>query len=237
MRGARRIGVGLAVCALAGSAGAAPARAGRLIVTGHDVDLHCSGSADPARQSCHYMKVAVDYVRAGSAKPVLVLDKGAGEVSAALDRAYGAGVVPRQVVDPATPAFAGLALSPSSFSAIIVASDAGCGGCDLNLGGTTADSDAINARTADVATFFNGGGGVLALTGATHADGDPGDGPDVFYNFVPIPVGGVAVSPPFSLTDDGRALGLLDPPADPGRATSTAAPPTTRSRFRRQGAR
>jgi hypothetical protein len=185
----------------------APAFAGRLIVTGHDADLHCTGG-----QQCHFMKVAVDYVRNGApnpSKPVLVLDRGTLKAVAALDATFGAGVVPRAVVDPRT-GFAGAALDTSTYSAIIVASDLTCGGCDLNDFGATPDSDAINARAADIAKFFNAGGGIFAMAGASHGDGNPATGPDTYYSFVPITVGGLAVSAPFTLTSAGRALGFTD---------------------------
>jgi len=189
-------------------AAAAPAQAGRAIVTGHDADLHCSGASGPTDSQCHYIKIAVDYIRAGSTKPVLVFDRGSLEVGKALDIAFGVGVVPRVVVDPRSPAFASTAFKTSDFSAIIVASDTTCGGCDLNDYGATPDSDAINARAADIATFFNDGGGILALAGGNHGDGAAAD--DVYYKFLPISVGGVAVASPFTLTPEGKALGFTD---------------------------
>jgi hypothetical protein len=187
---------------------AAPAYAGRLLVTGHDADLHCT-AGEP---QCHFVKVAVDYVRAGApnpSKPVLVLDRSPNKMAAALDLAFGAGVVPRTVVDPRS-GFAGVSLTTSNYSAILVASDTTCGGCDLNDFGATPDSDAINARAADIAAFFNAGGGVYANSGARHGDGDAATGPDTYYSFLPIPVGGVAVASPFALTAAGRALGITD---------------------------
>jgi hypothetical protein len=98
------------------------------------------------------------------------------------------------------------------WSAIIIASDTNCGGCDLNsTDGTHLDSDAINARTSDIAGFFNAGGGLLYEAGATNAfDADGVDGKDVYYASVPVPVGGQAVSPPFTVTSDGAALGITD---------------------------
>lgn len=98
------------------------------------------------------------------------------------------------------------------FSAIIVASDTNCGGCDLNnTDGTHLDSDAINARTSDIQSFFNAGGGLLYLAGATDAyDADGVMGRDVYYASVPVPVGGQPVSPPFTVTPDGMSLGITD---------------------------
>src|SRR3954468_3759481 len=112
----RRLLVVAALAALASLLVTAPAMAGRLVATGHDADLHCSGSA---KQQCHYVNVAVTWIRAAAPdpnKPVLVLDNGT-EVGTALDNAFGPGAVPRTVVDPATPAFASTPLSPANFSA------------------------------------------------------------------------------------------------------------------------
>jgi hypothetical protein len=144
------------------------------------------------------------------------------------------------VVDPA--AFATKPLNTATYSAIAIASDSSCGGCDLNASGGTEDSDLINARSAEIQAFFNAGGGLLYLAGALHGDGDPSTGPDSYYSSVPLPASGKPVSPPFTLTDVGKALGLTDddanccathnsfsfPPAGSGlqvAETDSAAPP------------
>ena len=191
----------------------APAHAGRLIVTGHDAELHCV-SAGP---QCHFVEVAVRYVRGGAPNPglpVLVLDNGGLQMAQALDDAFGVGAVPRVVVDPRSPEFAGTPIDTGRYSAILIASDQTCGGCDLNFpvfeGSETPDSDAINARSADIGAFFNAGGGIFAASGAAHGDGDPATGPDTYYSFLPLPLGGAAVAPPFTLTEAGRAIGFED---------------------------
>ena len=208
--------VRLSLAGIAVLLAAAPtALAGRVIVTGHDADLHCVGG-----QQCHYINVAVSFVRAGApdpSKPVLVLDRGALQVVTALDRAFPAGSVAREVVEPRSPAFASVTLSTSKYSAIIVASDTTCGGCDLNEYGSTPDSDAINARKGDIEKFFNSGGGILAFSGASHGGNDSNLADDVYYNFLPLPVGAAAVSPPFKLTPLGSSLGFLDDPSAPER--------------------
>ncbi|MBA3263591.1 MAG: hypothetical protein H0T69_14190 [Thermoleophilaceae bacterium] len=189
------------------------ASAGRLLVTGHDADLHCSGGSQ-----CHYVQTAVNYVRAGApdpTKPVLVLDRLDLDFVVALDTAFGAGAVPRVVMDPRSAQFAAAPLTTSRYSAILIASDINCGGCDLNEGDSTPDSDAIAARGADIAAFFNAGGGVYANSGATHGDGDPASGTDNYYSFLPLPVGGKTVAPPFCLTPVGASLGLEDPSGCP----------------------
>ncbi len=191
---------------------AAPASAGRLLLTGHDADLHCSGGSQ-----CHFVKVAVQHVRGGApdpSKPVLVLDRDDLDLVRALDAAFGTGVVPRVVMDPRSAAFAGESLTTAKYSAILVASDTTCGGCDLNEpipgGSQTPDSDAINRRKDAIATFFNAGGGLYANAGASHGDGDATNGPDTYYSFVPAAVGGKTVQPPFCLTGVGISLGLQD---------------------------
>jgi hypothetical protein len=191
----------------------ASASAGRMLVTGHDADFHCTGG-----EQCHFVQVATNWVRGGApdpSKPVLVLDSSDLDFPRSLDNTFGAGGIPSVVMDPKSPEFAAEPLTTDRYSAILVASDWTCGGCDLNLnnGGDpnlTPDSDAINGRTADIQAFFNAGGGVYANAGADHADGDPSDGPDNFYNFLPIPATGVAVTNPFCLTDAGIALGFED---------------------------
>jgi hypothetical protein len=182
---------------------AMPAQAlgGRLIATGHDADSHCSGY-DGAGQ-CHFVQVAVAYVRGGApvpSRPLLVLDCSAGgNVSRALVNAAVPGG-PHQVVCPTTnlPAFATLRLTTASFSAILV----GSSGDALSL----TDTAAINSRKGDFASFFNQGGGILAFAGDFNGD-DPAD---PYYQFVPIGVGGKQVSSPFRLTPQGQALGFQD---------------------------
>jgi hypothetical protein len=192
---------------------ASPASAGRLVITGHDADLHCS-SGEP---QCHFVQTAVNWVRAGApdpSKPVLVLDRDDLDLVRALDAAFGAGVVPRDVVDPRS-GFAGASLSTDSYSAILIASDITCGGCDLNEFDSTPDSDAINARQAEIAAFFNAGGGVYANAGASHGDGNADTGADTYYSFLPIPVGGSPVTGPFCLTPIGASIGFEDPAGCP----------------------
>src|SRR4051812_23139647 len=201
---------------LAGLLTAAPAMAGRLVATGHDADLHCSGGGD---KQCHYVNVAVSWGRAAApdpSKPVLVLDNG-NEGANALDKAFGAGAVPRTVVDPATAAFAMTPINTSTFSAIIVASDTTCGGCDLNTSSPTPQSDAIFGRAGDIASFFNAGGGIVALAGANHGGGDS-TANNNYYKFGPLPVGGAPVSAPFTLTSVGTSLGFTDDPPDKNKS-------------------
>ena len=195
--------------------------AGRVLVTGHDADLHCAGGGG---QQCHFVRVAVDYVRAAApdpTKPVLILDHDPSGstppqylMEGSLDLAYGGSGPPRTVIDPRSSQFALTPLSTDNWSAILVASDESCGGCDLNSFDGAPDSEAINARAGEIADFFNRGGGLFFASGASRGDGDP-DLPDTYYGAVPLPLGGAQVAAPFALTDEGRALGFIDDPNDP----------------------
>src|SRR4051812_46385899 len=143
------------------------ANAGRLLETGHDIDFHCAIST----QQCNFVKRAVAWARAGApnpSKPVLVFDKGgAPDVPAAINKAFGTGVVPMQVVDPAAITPTSPNISTANYSAIVVASDITCSGCDLNgfpVGGAaqTPDSTKIYSRVQNIADFFDAGGGIVA---------------------------------------------------------------------------
>jgi hypothetical protein len=176
---------------------------GRLVATGHDADSHCAGYDNVGQ--CHFVQVAVGYVRAGApnpSAPLLVIDcSSIGIVSTALANAgVGGGT---SVVCPSAnvAAFNAIRLVTSAFSAIVV----GSSGDAVDLGGT-ADSAALSARRNDVAAFFNQGGGIFALSGGSNGD----DPTDPYYQFVPIGIGGKQVAPPFRLTAEGQALGFHD---------------------------
>jgi hypothetical protein len=185
-----------------GAAAPAPAAyaasGGNFVATGHDMDLHCAfGTTD----ECAYFKIVVDQVRNGSTLPILAIDQGT-EVQSGL---LAAGYSPASIVtvDPTSSAFATTAFVDGSgnplYSAIITASDSSCGGCD----NTPTGEAAINARSADFATFFNAGGGILALAGA--------DNFATYYNFVPLTgLAGTATTGPYAPTATGAGLGVTD---------------------------
>jgi hypothetical protein len=174
---------------------------GNLWVTGHDADYHCTNDA----LQCHYMQVAVNFVMNNSTLPVLALDHGS-QVATAISSAFGGSGPTVTTVDPRT-GFAGLPLVSSRgvplYSAIVIASDITCGGCDNNDAfQSTPDSDAINLRASDIKTFFDAGGGILALAGAENIA--------VFYNFLPIQAIGTTTTSPYTLTSLGLSLGLVE---------------------------
>jgi hypothetical protein len=206
-----RAGAALTAALAIAAVGAAPASAGRIIATGHDADLHCSGFS---HGQCHWIKVAVTYVRADApdpSKPVLILDNNGLEFQKAVNDpgAFGPGGIPNVVMDPSSAQFMSAPIDTATYSAILVASDSSCGGCDLNKT-TTGDSAAINARAGAIAAFFNAGGGIIALAGASHGGGNPSTPDNTYYGFVPLPVGGQPVSEPFTLTATGKSIGWTD---------------------------
>jgi hypothetical protein len=178
------------------------------IATGHDMDFHC-GFGDT--EECEYLKIVVNQVRAGSTKPILALDEGGtssstseiAEVPTALVDAGFTGEGEVTTVNPANATefnaveFVDKEGHPN-YSAIITASDEGCGGCDNNEAG----ENNINARAKDFETFFDAGGGILALAGATRFE--------TYYNFVPLKIGATFVSPPFTVTPFGASLGITE---------------------------
>jgi hypothetical protein len=188
-----------AALGLAGIAFSAPASAAtgaNFVATGHDMDLHCT---DGSTDECAYLKIVLDTVRNGSTLPILALDHGT-QVPTAIGTLSGEPSVTTVDPDDATTFNATKFVNSSGkplFSAIVVASDSSCGGCD----NTTTSITNINARSADFKAFFNGGGGILALAGAADRD--------TYYNFVPLGgITGVAVTNPFTVTAQGTTLGI-----------------------------
>jgi streptogramin lyase len=202
-----------------------PLGPGNLWVTGHNADFYCATAVSSPPPQCHYLKVAVEFVMSGlqlpATLPLLVLDHNS-QVVKALHLAFGPSGPPIVKVDPRDSKQFSQKKLPlvdaqgnPRFSAIILASDITCGSggpppfCDNNTFTSTPDSDAINARASDIATFFKAGGGILALAGAHHIS--------VYYQFLPVVVPPTSVSPSngsaggFRLTTLGTELGLVDP--------------------------
>jgi hypothetical protein len=124
--------------------------------------------------------------------------------------------VPYQVVDPRSPGFATLPLDVGAYSAILIASSKDEASDptpqDLNDLGSTPDTDAINARAADIEAFFNAGGGLQVMSGGAAARANS----RAYYGFLKITRGGHAVAPPFTLQPMGRNIGWQDAGAFPG---------------------
>lgn len=179
----------------------APALAGRLIVTGHDADRRCA----LLDQQCGFLKASLKYVRAtapGPKKPVLVLDRGTKQLAAAIRKAWSSSYSytgPKvKVIDPRSSAFGKLKIDITRFSAVAIASDSSCGGCDLEA----ADATAIWKRKRVLQAFLSNGGGIYAGAGGSNAAS--------YYRFMPIPAVGPASEGPFELTRYGRRIGFKD---------------------------
>lgn len=200
----------LLLTALAGAgihiARAHAATGGNFFATGHDLDHHCAFGHQT--DSCDYLKVLVDKARNGSTLPILALDQFT-ELQTSLTGLYGAAHVVRVDPSDATAFNATRFVGPTGtplYSAIVTASDNTCNGCDNTLVGESN----INARSADFAAFYNAGGGIVALTGATHYA--------TYYNFVPfiglagadLPCNNSTGDTCFAVTPAGAALGVTN---------------------------
>jgi hypothetical protein len=172
---------------------------GNIVVTGHDDDFHYnfgpgSGNSGDAGKQIAAMAA---FARASSATPslpVLVFDHGT-QLSTALT---GLGIANTRV-DPDLAVPTSALINPAVYSAVAVASDLTCGGCDNDQ--TSANN--LQAAAAAFQSFNNAGGGIFAFAGAIRSN---------YYSFIPglttvIPFG----SPPDSgyiATAAGLAAGI-----------------------------
>jgi hypothetical protein len=220
---------------------AASAQAGsRELVNGYDNEYHCTSGNDAAAGNCLYFNTMIPWIRGGApdpTKPVLVLDRNGTtdpdcatacnnadsahsiELDNALTLEFGPGGIAKQLVDPRSAEFAALPLDVAHYSAIVVASDVNCGGCDLNNPVSQPDSDAIKARAGEILNFFRNGGGVMAFSGGgfseealTSTRGGSGtpERCNNYYAFLPLaaqcgPGGGSVTTTPA-----GNGIGLVD---------------------------
>jgi hypothetical protein len=175
---------------VAGLAAVAPAHAGgNIFLTGHDADLHMAGGSASAQTA---LTGELAFVRNGSTLPVLTFDAGT-QLTSDLTT-LGISFVN---VNPSGPIVDSV-FNHSLYSAMIVASDVNCGGCDntdANLANIATHTTAINA-------FFNAGGGILGLAGASDVNA---------YAYVPAAAANGGGSPPpsgFVETALGTSLGL-----------------------------
>ena len=183
--------------------GADAAYAGNIVLTGHDNDYHWNFGANPGNGGPAGLALGAElgFVRAGStnsALPVLVIDtslhSGVLELGNAATSLLGAA----NVVVKAPTAITAADFNPATYSAFAVASELGCGGCDL----TPAEVALVTAQSAAIADFLNAGGGILGLTG----DGDP-----LAYAYVPASASNPGGSPPstgYVQTAFGASLSL-----------------------------
>ena len=197
----KRLTVAMAAAGVMGLAG--PAGAGSIFLTGHDNDFHFNfgpgpGAGGPAGLA---MAAALAMVRDGSPLRVLTFDAG----TELTNLMTGLGVSFFNV----NPTVAGLAAAGGAalfdhtiYSAFVVASVTTCFGCDNPVGTGTN----IAFYEPAIVNFFNAGGGILGLAGAT----DPNA-----YAYVPESATNAGGSPPTSgyfATPFG--MSLLIPPVN-----------------------
>lgn len=164
--------------------------AGRIVLTGHDDDFHQSAAATAA------MTAFLTYVRATAPTPTLpVLTFDHGSETTSFMTALG---IPFTNVDPNVGVPAASNFDVTKFSAMVVASDTTCGGCDND---STSSTNLAGAKTA-IAAFFDAGGGIIAQAGASNTS---------YYSFLPASAnnpGTVDCSTCFTQTAAGAAAGL-----------------------------
>ena len=181
---------GVSFAALGLTGWVSSAHAGDIILTGHDNDYHCS--VGNAGNACGALGAELNYVRAGSSLPVLVIDDGS-ELTSSFGDLPGSSIPFTAVTVNAVTASM---FNHSKYSAFAVASVTSCGGCDNPVG----SGSALAKFSTSVASFFDAGGGILGLAGAT----DPSA-----YSYVPDSAGNptpIFSSSGFVETSTGSAI-------------------------------
>jgi hypothetical protein len=189
------------------------ASAGSVFVTGHDPDFHSQSGPNQAGAQ-HVIQLGLAFVRNGNTAPILLIESNTNNNSLGdhidsepglVASGYTAGnTAGNHYVKVNATDFATTDLS--LFSAIFVPSD---------HGGTLTGDDlqALDARTADILNYVNGGGGLMALAeDGFHTAPTSGPAPELF-GFLPF----LATSAPVGEFENGNtdtpfglSLGLLN---------------------------
>lgn len=188
-------------------AGAGSASAGNVFLTGHDPDFHAQGQVSGQDQ----LNVALKYVtgntyKDGATKFLWVesnlLPDGNHRVG--YDGLGFIGVTAANVDRVDAAGFATVNLS--NYSAIVVAS---------TFGGmlTSAEINAMIARSGDIASFINSGRGLAAFAECFQTSACIGSNtvvPTTPFGYLPITVTSVDTIAPYTVTPFGISLGLTD---------------------------
>lgn len=175
---------------------ATPAKAGNIVLTGHDNDYH--QSVDAIAQAA----ASIKFIRNGSLLPLLTFDSGTQLTSLLTSLGIAFTNVNPGIAASVTDALFNAAV----YSGFAVASEQSCGGCD----NTSAGVANIATHSTAIQSFFNAGGGIYGLT----AGFDP-----LGYAYVPQTAsnpGGSPSSTGHVQTAAGLSLGI---PAVNGDAT------------------
>lgn len=198
----RFLGAALSVAGLT-----APAVAGPVFLTGHDPDFHAQGSAGAQ----DLLRAGLSFATGGTyntpGHKFLWVESNLPVIGGHLFGENGLiaiGLTPGVNFDQVNAA--GLAgVNFSNYSAIGIASD---------FGGmlTSAEIDALIARSADIKSFINGGGGLFAAAecgvGFSNCDSSLVTPSTKLYGFLPVTVTSTATTAPYSVTPFGASLGL-----------------------------
>jgi len=217
--------VGVLVTILAGALGlCAPASsiAGSVFVTGHDPDYHSiegnvnsSGDEGNTSGAQHIIQRALEFTRNDNTAPILFIQTDTSNLALPFNDHLDSedGLISSGFTAASTPGNHYVRVNATEFatinlllfSAIFVASD---------HGGTLAGNDlqAINARTADILSYINGGGGLVALAeDGFRQPASVGPQPATF-GFLPFLVTAVPLGEEEegnTLTPFGESLGLV----------------------------
>jgi hypothetical protein len=200
-----------------GLAGARPADAGSIFLTGHDPDFHASLGGNTAG-AANINTTAINFIRDPGFNPFTAIAPKFLFVQSNIAPPSGhtvgkAGIIASGYTegvdfdqhDASTLAAALTQLGqPGGYCAIVVASD---------FGGilTQAELNILNSNQAAIATFLNAGGGLYAMAESNLGSGlTPGGG---HYAYIPTVVSSAAVNQSevgFSVTAFGASLGLTN---------------------------
>ena len=175
---------------------------GNIVITGHDDDFHAAGCASSTLAKTQ-LNAMIAFARAGAptpSKPVLSFDHGS-ELTSCLT----ASGIPFINIDPDAGIPAAGNFNVATYSAIVVASDSTCGGCD----NTVTSIANLTGASAAIGAFLNAGGGIVAFAGANDAAS--------YYGFLPASASGGG-SPPstgFVQTAFGATVGIPAVNGDP----------------------
>ena len=175
---------------------ALPVHAGNIVITGHDDDFHSTVDNSAAADAA--MSAFANFTRSGapnSNAPVLIFDHGT-ELTTQMTKLG----IPFTNVDPNAGPINTSSFDANRFSAFIVASDTTVGGGDNDS--TSSANLSTPAVKSAIASFFNSGGGIVGLAGATNTH---------YYDFLPASASspGTVTNPNgFTQTPAGAALKL-----------------------------
>jgi len=180
--------------------------AGNAVITGHDSDFHASFGGVMGQAQ---VNAGLAFVRAGADDPtdkVLIFTNGVAgnDLQTAVTNA---GVLFDEFnINGGVPGAPGTLLDATVYSAILLSSNIDCGGCDLTVTG----ADNMEAISAEIATFFNAGGGIFAFSAADDL---------TYYNFLPAAAPGTVIGDPttsgYTQTAFGALHGIPDVNGDP----------------------